>query len=151
MSRRNLIIVASILISVGAAAALVLSQGEEHKEPGEPASLSAQTQTVGGVKVTVTPFRIDSTGALFDVGLLASSGVTVSVDVARDMHLSVGGRDWGKASWTGSSPGAQNVMGQVSFDAGGPATGSAVVLIDGLAHPVTMTWQLPGAGAPSPG
>jgi hypothetical protein len=97
------------------------------------------------VTVTITPTRIDATGAEFAVAFDTHS-VDLDLDVAANAALTVDGTDWTDPSWDGAAPGGHHREGTIRFTASGPARGDAVLTIRGLDELVTATWTLPEGG-----
>ena len=139
MGRMKLV---SILgLTLGALALLAAcGQGSAGNAPAGP-GLTARTVSAGGVEVTITPIRIDSTGAVFEVAFDTHSG-DLALDVAKASELQVDGTAWGEASWSGDSPGGHHRKGELRFAAGGPAQGDVRLSIGGLPGRAEATWTL---------
>ncbi len=107
------------------------------------ALLPARTLAAGAVEVTITPTRLDSTGATFSI-VLDTHSADLSVDLATSTVLAVGGTKWTVQNWTGDGPGGHHRSGKLQFSAKSPPQGMAVLTIVGLPEPVEATWQLGG-------
>lgn len=138
---RRLKLVSMLGLTLGALALLAAcgqgSAGNASAGPG----LTARNVSAGGVEVTITPVRIDSTGAVFEVAFDTHSG-DLALDIARASELQVDGTAWGEASWSGDSPGGHHRKGELRFRASGPAQGDVRLRIRGLPGSVEATWTL---------
>ena len=110
--------------------------------PAAADGLETRTATVGAVDVTITPTRVDATGATFDLAFDTHS-VDLDLDIARQATLTVDGQPWNDSAWDGTGPGGHHREGTLTFTAAGPAAGDAVLSIEGLDGPVTARWALP--------
>jgi hypothetical protein len=150
---RWLIPVVAILV-VGTA--LVLRAGGD--APSSPSSSShaagpdegagrgtfpARVVTAGAIDIVIEPLRIDETGAVFHVAMNTHSE-NLSADLANTALLRVGGVEWAGAIWSGSPPGGHHREGELTFEARGAASGSAVLSIGGFPTPVEASWTLGG-------
>lgn len=104
------------------------------------AGLSTKKSSAGSIDVTVTPRQLDAQGARFDVALDTHSG-NLGIDVARSATLSVGGRPWPTARWSGDGPGGHHRGGTLEFPPGESASGTVRLVIVGLAKPVVLEWS----------
>ena len=87
---RRLKLVSMLGLTLGALALLAAcGQGGAQNAPAGP-GLTARTVSAGGVEVTITPIRIDSTGAVFEVAFDTHSG-DLALDVAKASELQVDG------------------------------------------------------------
>ena len=128
-------------LTLGAVALLAAcGQSGFQNAPSGP-GLTARTVSAGGVEVTITPIRIDSSGALFEVTFDTHSG-DLALDVAGASELQVDGTTWGDASWSGDAPGGHHRKGELRFGAGGPAQGDVRLSIGGLPGRAEATWTL---------
>ena len=134
---RSLTLIAALSLS----AAVVAACGGAPAKAGT-AALEPRTFAAGSVEVTVEPVTLDSSGAVFKVGLTAHSG-DLTADLAKSSTLEVGGRAWSGATWTGDGPGGHHRKGELRFEAGGPAAGDVRLGIGGLPAAVVATWTLP--------
>lgn len=141
--RRLAVGIALVAVAAAAVVWLVASRGRSTQE--NAAGLSPRTVTAGEVEVRIVPVRIDDSGAIFRVSLDTHSG-ELALDLAGASQLEVNGSSWSGATWTGDAPGGHHVLGELSFPAGGPATGEARLTIGGLPAPVVATWTLAGQG-----
>ena len=105
--------------------------------------LPARTLAAGAVEVTITPTRLDTTGATFSI-VLDTHSADLSVDLATFAVLTVGGTKWTVQGWTGDGPGGHHRSGELKFSAQRRPQGTAVLAIAGLPEPVEATWQLDG-------
>jgi hypothetical protein len=138
---RRLKLVSMLGLTLGALALLAAcGQGSAGNAPAGP-GLTARNVSAGGVEVTITPVRIDSTGAVFEVAFDTHSG-DLAFDIARASELEVDGTAWGEASWSGDSPGGHHRKGELRFRASGPAQGDVRLSIGGLPGSVEATWTL---------
>ena len=133
-----------LLIGLAAGAVLaagVLLAGAAGRGDGGPQE-AATTRTVeaGAVTVKIEPVRLDGTAAEFKLTFDTHS-VALDLDVARRATLTVGGAPWGDPTWSGAGPGGHHREGTLRFTPGrDPATGPAVLTIDGLPGPVRAAW-----------
>ena len=128
-------------LTLGAAALLAAcGQGGAQNASAGP-GLAARSVNAGGVDITITPVRVDSTGAVFEVAFDTHSG-DLTLDVAGVSELRVDGTTWGEASWSGDSPGGHHRKGELRFRAGGPALGDVRLSIGGLPGPAEARWTL---------
>ena len=127
---------------VAGALAVVLAACGSDDPPVAATGLDTQTVTVGEVEVTITPTRVDDTGAAFAVAFDTHS-VDLDLDVADLATLTVDGQAWTDPAWDGTAPGGHHREGTLTFTAAGPATGDVVLTIEGLDDPATARWALP--------
>jgi hypothetical protein len=127
---------------VAGALAVVLAACGSDDPPVAAAGLDTQTFTVGEVELTITPTRVDDTGAAFTVAFDTHS-VDLGLDIANTATLTVDGQAWTDPAWDGDGPGGHHREGTLTFTAAGPAEGDAVLTIDGLDEPATARWALP--------
>lgn len=106
-------------------------------------AMTSRSLSAGSVEVTITPVKIDGSGAVFEVSLDTHMG-ELPVDVARQAQLEVGGTPWTGATWDGDSDDGHHRSGRLTFAAAGPAQGTAELTIEGLPAPVTASWDLTG-------
>lgn len=138
---RRLKLVSMLGLTLGALG-LLAACGQGGAQNGPAGSgLTARTISAGGVEVTITPIRIDSTGAVFEVAFDTHSG-DLALDVAKASELQVDGTAWGEASWSGDSPGGHHRKGELRFPASGPAQGDVRLSIGGLPGSVEARWTL---------
>lgn len=128
---------------VAGAFAVVLAACGRDDPPVAAAGLDTRTVTVGEVEVSITPTRVDETGASFAV-VFDTHSVELDLDVADAVALTVDGQAWTDPAWDGAGPGGHHREGTLTFTAAGPANGDAVLTIEGLDEPVTAHWALPG-------
>ena len=127
---------------VAGAFAVVLAACGNDDPPVAAAGLDARTVTAGEVEVTVTPTRIDDTGATFAVAFDTHS-IELDLDVTHTVTLTVDGQAWTDPAWDGTGPGGHHREGTLTFSAAGRASGDAVLTIEGLDEPATARWALP--------
>ena len=127
---------------VAGALAVVLAACGSDDPPVAATGLDTQTVTVGEVEVTITPTRVDDTGAAFAVAFDTHS-VDLDLDIANTATLTVDGTAWIDPAWDGTGPGGHHREGILTFTVAGPATGDAVLTIEGLDDPATARWALP--------
>jgi hypothetical protein len=121
---------------------IALAACGDDESPAPAAGLDMRTVTVGEVEVTITPARVDATGAEFDLGFDTHS-VDLDLDIARRATFTVGGQPWTDPIWDGAGPGGHHREGTLAFSSTGPAAGDAVLTVEGLDEPVTARWALP--------
>jgi heat shock protein HslJ len=124
------------------ALAIVLAACGSDDPPAALDGLDTRTVTVGEVEVTITPTRLEDTGASFTVAFDTHS-VDLDLDIADTATLTVDGQAWTDPSWNGPGPGGHHREGTLTFTAAGRATGDAVLTIEGLDEPATARWALP--------
>lgn len=151
MRTRWLVAVAAIVAVVGAVVVLRAvadspsspSSLADRDETANSAALPARAVTIGAVDVVIEPIRIDETAAVFRV-VMDTHAEELSADLATMSLLEVDGVQWRGASWSGDPPGGHHREGKLTFEAGGPAAGSAVLSIGGFSAPVEASWALSG-------
>jgi hypothetical protein len=153
MRTRWLVPVAAIVAVVGVVVVLRAGAGSpssasssslaDREETSNSPSLPARTVTIGAVDVVIEPIRIDETAAVFRV-VMETHSEELSADLATGSLLEVDGVQWTGASWSGDPPGGHHREGELTFEAGGPAAGSAVLSIGGFSAPVEASWTLSG-------
>lgn len=104
--------------------------------------LATRTAKAGPVEVSITPRQISASGARFGIEL-DNHAVELNGDYAKTSTLTVNGRAWPNATWSGAGPGGHHRSGTLTFAAAGPATGAAELRLGGLPAPVTVRWTLP--------
>ena len=130
----------TLLVVAGAFAAVLAACGSDDP-PVAAAGLDTRTVTVGEVEVTITPTRIDHTGAAFAVAFDTHS-VDLDLDVPDAVTLTVDGQVWTDPAWDGTGPGGHHREGTLTFTAASPAEGDAILTIEGLDEPATARWAL---------
>jgi hypothetical protein len=133
---RRLIAVAAVV----AALVLVLpacgrAQNAESSLPGLP----PRKISVGSVEMTITPRRIDSTGARFDISLDKHADA-LDVDLAASAMLTVGDRTWGDPHWSGQQAGSDHRTGTLRFVANGDPAGSVRLLLGAPPTVAIIEW-----------
>lgn len=111
------------------------------EEVESSSALPTRAVTVGAVNIVIEPIRIDGTAAVFHV-VMETHSEDLSADLASTSVLEVDGAEWPDATWTGDPPGGHHREGELTFEAGGPAAGSAVLSIGGFSAPVEASWAL---------
>ena len=104
-------------------------------------SLPVRTIEAGAVTVKVEPRQLDAAGAVFKVTFDTHS-VDLDQDLIRQARLVVGDTTWPVTGWSGDGPGGHHREGELRFAGAGPATGTAILTIDGLPEPVAATWDV---------
>ena len=120
-----------------------VSPAAGQEEVGGSAAFPTRAVTVGAVDIVIEPIRIDETAAVFRV-VMSTHTEDLSADLAITSVLEVDGLEWTGAAWSGDPPGGHHREGELTFEASGPTTGSAVLSIDGFAAPVEAEWTLSG-------
>ena len=135
---------AAFLAAVTLLALLTGCGGSSKSDTGAASGslLSTRTATAGPVEVQVTPRAIDAAGAKFSVEL-DNHEIDLTGDYAAASTLTVGGRPWSSARWSGAGPGGHHRSGTLTFTSGGPATGAVELRLGGLPSPVTLRWTMP--------
>lgn len=137
----------AVLLAIVVGLAAVPACGQGVSEPGPTASATggfpARTVMAGSVQVLITPVQLDDKGAVFDISMETHSG-DLGSDLDRTARLEVNGTAWLGASWVGDPPGGHHREGSLSFQPGGPASGTAVLTIGGFPGPVEASWTLDG-------
>ncbi len=141
--RVGLVVLAAglLLAGCGGAAYSTSSPPTSTSSTATTAGLPEKATAAGPVKVRVTPDKIDAAEAVFAVDL-DNHQVDLTGDYAARTTLTVGGRPWGPATWTGAGPAGHHRAGTLTFTAAGAATGPVVLRIAGLPAPATLTWTL---------
>ncbi len=138
--RRRLTVAIIAIVLVGGAIYLVNRGGDPDPGTDTTSGLQAQEISAGEVEVRIEPVRIDDAGAVFNVAL-----DTHSEDLSADLTLAtltVDGSAWAVDAWSGDGPGGHHREGELSFEPGGPATGTAILTVPGLPEPVNVNWDL---------
>ena len=136
---------ATALVAVGSLAAWDVTGSDG---PAAAGALPSRSAKAGPVEVTVTPTRVDSTGATFEV-VLDNHEVDLTMDLAGGATLTVGSTAWGAASWSGDGPGGHHRKGTLSFPASGLRGDRLVLTLSGLPEPVELQWAMPEGAADS--
>ena len=131
---------AAVVVLAGALALAGAACGTKESPKAAP-GLPARTVTAGAVTVKVTPARLDASGAEFAVSFDTHS-VELDLDVARSARLEVDGVAWSPPAWSGDGPSGHHRQGTLRFPAGGPAAGTARLVISGLPAPAEASWDL---------
>lgn len=126
------------LLVVVAAACTTETQNES-----TGSSFPERTATAGGIDVKVRPIAIDSNGAQVQV-TFDSHASSFDADPVQVINLDVDDSRWPATTWEGDPPAGHHRTGTIGFAAGGPATGTATLTIDGLSQPVQFTWTIGG-------
>ena len=137
--RRRLTRVVLVLVAV----AMVGVACSDAKSPAVEGVLPARTVDAGSVTVTINPTQFAAQGATFAI-VLDTHVVDLSMDLAASAVLDVDGQRWPVAGWSGDGPGGHHRAGNLRFDQGGAARGTARLTIAGFPKPVEVTWDLPG-------
>lgn len=130
------------LLAVVLATTGLLTTCADSDDASPPTSvLPARTVDSGEVEVTITPIRLDDTGATLQIALDTHS-VELSLDMASAAALDIDGTAWPVESWTGDGPGGHHREGELRFIAQGPPFGAARLTITGLPEPIEATWNV---------
>lgn len=132
------LVAAAVVLAAILLAACVDDSGPRRADGG----LSARKATIGGLEVTVTPTRLDSSGAEFRVVFDTHTGAP-GIDVSAHSVLVVDGTHWADPGWSGDGPGGHHRSGILRFEPAGPAQGDARLTISGLERPLEVGWELP--------
>ena len=133
---RSLTVLAGILL-----AGLLVGCGGQSSSVSSAPGLAPRTVTAGSVDVTITPVRVDDSGAAFRIEFDTHSG-DLGLDVPAASRLVVDGNEWGGASWVGDPPGGHHRQGELRFKAGGTAQGEVWLTLSGLPTAVEASWTL---------
>lgn len=141
---RRLILAAVAAIAVAGAAVILVGRGgdDDGPVPANAAGLETRTVTVGEIDIGIEPRQLDDRGAVFAVSLDTHS-VELSADLT-EATLEVAGVTWPVGGWSGDGPGGHHRDGELSFQPGGPATGTARLALARFAEPVDVRWELGG-------
>lgn len=104
-------------------------------------ALPTRAVTAGAVEISIEPIRIDESAAVFRI-VLDTHSEALSADLAGSSVLVVDGVEWTGATWSGDPPGGHHREGELTFEATGPAAGSATLSIGGFSAPVEAIWTL---------
>jgi hypothetical protein len=137
LTRRRVVIGSLVVVAVG----LVFGVMASSDGSTQAAAFERRTRTIGGLELVVTPTRVDDAGATFRVVFDTHTGAP-EIDVAANADFFVDGSAWATPVWSGDGPGGHHRSGTLRFSPGGPARGTARLVIAGLEQPVEMTWQL---------
>lgn len=129
-------------IVVLAVAVFGLTACGSSSSPKAAPAFDARKITVGEIDVSITPIRLDATGAEFNIVFDTHAG-SLDTDVAGNATLTVNTTRWTAPIWSGDGPGGHHRSGTLRFTAAGPATGTAELTISGLSAPANTSWQLP--------
>ena len=133
---RSMTVLAGILL-----AGFLVGCGAQSSSVSSAPGLAPRTVTAGSVEVTITPVRVDNSGAAFQIKFDTHSG-DLGLDVPAASRLVVDGNEWGGASWVGDPPGGHHRQGELRFKAGGTAQGEVRLTLSGLPAAVEATWTL---------
>ena len=140
--RRRLIVAAVASIVLLGGGLLLVSRGGDDRDAAADTEtgLEARTVSAGEIDIEIEPRQLDDQGAAFAVTLDTHS-VELSMDLSA-ADLEVAGTPWPIADWAGDGPGGHHREGELRFEAAGPATGTARLVLAGFAEPVAVTWEL---------
>ena len=133
---RSLMVLAAILM-----AGLLVGCGGQSSSVSSAPGLAPRTVNAGSVEVTITPVRVDDSGAAFQIKFDTHSG-DLGLDVPAASRLVVDGKEWGGANWVGDPPGGHHRQGELRFKAGGTAQGEVRLTLSGLPAAVEASWTL---------
>lgn len=133
---RSLTVLAAILM-----AGLLVGCGGQSSSVSSAPGLAPRTVNAGSVEVTITPVRVDDSGAAFQIKFDTHSG-DLGLDVPAASRLVVDGKEWGGANWVGDPPGGHHRQGELRFNAGGTAQGEVRLTLSGLPAAVEASWTL---------
>lgn len=111
-------------------------------------TLPARDTTAGPVQITISPVRLDTTGAAFKV-VLDNHEIDLTMNLAKGASLTVGSVPWSPATWAGDGPTGHHREGTLTFPTGGAAAGQVVLTLSGFPSPVQLQWTLPEGGGRS--
>ena len=103
--------------------------------PTAAAVLEKRTIAAGPVKVSITPTQLDERGATFAI-VLDTHALELSMDIAASAVLDVNGESWVVAGWSGDGPSGHHRAGELRFEPGGSARGTARLTIAGSGLPM---------------
>ncbi len=136
-SRRLITVCAALLMTALLAACGDSAGAPDAQVPG----LTARAVKAGAVDVEIEPQQLDAQGATFKITLDTHS-VELSTDLAKSANLEVDAVSWPVSGWIGDGPGGHHREGKLAFTPGGPAKGTARLVITGLPEPVDVSWTL---------
>jgi FlaG/FlaF family flagellin (archaellin) len=132
--------VSQVVAVVGViAAGLLLAACSSTTSASKVAGMPRRTTSVRNVEVTVTPTRLDASGASFSVALDTHSG-SLDVDVAKGATLTVGEVRWTNPTWKGDNPGGHHRNGALEFTAAGTPSNDVTLTLAGFAAPIVIRW-----------
>ena len=134
---------AALAILAGCGAAGSTASGGSAGMDKNTTALATRTATAGPVAVSITPKRVDATGAAFAVEL-DNHSIDLDGNYATTSTLTVNGTAWTPARWSGDGPTGHHRSGTLTFTAVGAPAGVAELRLGGLPKPVTVRWTLHG-------
>ena len=141
MRRRLIVAAVSIVVLLGGGLLLAARGGDDGESTtANNTGLQAQTLSAGEIDIEVAPLQLDQGGAAFTITL-----DTHTTELSMDLNaaaLDVGGSSWPVTGWDGDGPSGHHREGELRFEAAGPATGMARLVLAGFSEPVEMTWEL---------
>jgi hypothetical protein len=142
--RRGLIPAAVALAVLLAGGLLLASRGGDDGAPAADTSGGLETRelSVGEIDIKIEPRQLDDQGAAFAITLDTHSA-ELSMDLGA-AELEVAGTSWSVTGWDGDGPSGHHREGELRFEAAGPATGTAWLVLPGFPEPVEVTWELEG-------
>jgi hypothetical protein len=140
--RRRLSIAAIAVVVLVGGGLILATRADDGAESGaaNDTGLEAQTVSAGEIDIEIEPRQLDDQGAAFEL-VLDTHSVELDVDLT-DATLEVAGTAWRVAGWDGDDPSGHHREGELRFEPGGPATGTARLVLAGFAEPVEVTWDL---------
>ena len=142
--RRRLIPAATALVVLVAGGLFLAARGANGGGPAADTSMGLATRTLsaGDIDIKIEPRQLDDQGAAFAVTLdTHSTGLSMDLAAA---ELVVASASWPVNGWDGDGPSGHHREGDLRFDAAGPATGTARLVLPGFSEPVEVTWELEG-------
>ena len=139
---RRLILVGLGLLVITATVVVLTRSADPDSSSDDEAALETRIVAAGEVDVKIEPRQLDDRGAVFAITLDTHSG-DLSADLT-SATLDVSGLSWPGAAWSGDEPGGHHREGELRFESGGVATGTARLALPGFPRPVEVTWELGG-------
>jgi hypothetical protein len=140
--RRRLTIAVTVIALLAVSGLLLATRGGDDSPPAAAnvTGLDNQALSADEVDIDIEPRQLDDTGAVFAVTLDTHS-TELSMDLTA-AALEVAGTPWPVAGWDGDGPSGHHREGELRFEAAGPATGTARLVLAGFSEPVEVRWEL---------
>lgn len=140
MRRRLTTAAVVIVVLVGGGLLLATRGGDDASPSANDTGLEAQSTSAEEIDIDIAPRQLDDQGAVFAVTLDTHS-VELDMDLT-EATLEVAGTAWPVAGWDGDGPSGHHREGELRFEAAGPATGTARLVLAGFSEPVEVSWEL---------